>query len=94
MLKKIKSTLQATWSTIQQTQMMSMNDEQDSAGYRDILKCVKKVLHSHPNYIVPNFWLQKESIAEVYSNLTISLLTIRKWTFSNQETLSFEWQGR
>lgn len=94
MFKKIKSTLQATWSTIQQTQMMSMNDEQDSAGYRDILKCVKKVLHSHPNYIVPNFWLQKESIAEVYSNLTISLLTIRKWTFSNQETLSFEWQGR
>lgn len=86
--------MQATWSTIQQTQMMSMNDEQDSAGYRDILKCVKKVLHSHPNYIVPNFWLQKESIAEVYSNLTISLLTIRKWTFSNQETLSFEWQGR
>ena len=86
--------MQATWSTIQQTQMMSMNDEQDSAGYRDILKCVKKVLHSHPNYTVPNFWLQKKSIAEVYSNLTISLLTTEEWTFSNQKTLSFEWQGR
>lgn len=62
MFKKIiKSTLQATWSTIQQTQMMSMNDEQDSAGYRDIPKCVKKVLHSHPNYTGPkvhnNSWL-------------------------------------
>ena len=70
--------------------MMSMNDEQDSAGYRDILKCVKKVLHNHPNYTVPNFWLQKKSIAEVYSNLTISLLTTEEWTFSNQKTLSFE----
>lgn len=70
--------------------MMSMNDEQDSAGYRDILKCVKKVLHSHPNYTIPNFWLQKKSIAEVYSNLTISLLTTEEWTFSNQKTLSFE----
>ena len=27
---------------MQKTQMMSMNDEQDSAGYRDIPKCVKK----------------------------------------------------
>lgn len=83
--------------------MMSMNDEQDSAGYRDIPKRVKKVLHRHPNYtgakVHSNFWLQKKSIVEVYSNLlnyqftislTISLLTTREWTFSNQEALSFE----
>ena len=59
-----------------------------SLGWEDFLEKEMATQSSIPTWEIP--WTEEPGELWFNSNLTISLLTTREWTFSNQKTLSFE----